>query len=198
MRIGLFGLLLASLICVGCGPAFLQSYEIEEALTLQTAVAKTQAMDIPVRFFDEMLPARYQHKGIGIINDQETFQKMWDLYAVDTTALPPVIDFQECALLFVYDPNYYNLVSIVGLNVWKGIANPIVERTNWTLQIGGNPTMRKIKEKEGAKLPEPKVNVAFLQLLRNRENRPGVTAVLVEGNKQHPEKSLVIPVPEAP
>lgn len=198
MRIGLFGLLLAFLICVGCGPAFLQSYEVEEALTLQTAVAKTQAMDIPVRFFDEMLPQCYQHKGIGIINDQETFQKMWDLYAVDTTALPPVIDFQECALLFVYDPNYYNLVSIVGLNVWKGIANPIVERTNWTLQIGGNPTMRKIKEKEGAKLPEPKVNVAFLQLLRNREGRPGVTAVLVEGNKKEPEKSLVIPVPEAP
>lgn len=198
MRIGMLGLLLASALFTGCGSAVWRNYEMDEALTLQAPVAKTQSMDIPVRFFDEMLPERYQYKGIGIINDQETFQKMWDLYAVETTALPPVIDFQECALLFVYDPNYYNLVSIVGLNVWKGIANPIVERTNWTLQIGGDPTMRKIKEKEGVNLPDPKVNVAFLQVLRNREGRPGVTAILVEGNKKNPESSRVIPVPDSP
>lgn len=198
MRAGLFSALLAAILTAGCVTPTWDGYESEAALTLQTPVAPTQAMDIPVRFFDEMLPGRYQYKGIGIINDQETFQKLWELYAVDTTALPPSIDFQECALLFVYDPNYYNLVSIVGLNVWKGIANPIVERTNWTLQIGGDPVMRKIRAKEGGTLPEPKVNVAFLQLLRNREGRPGVTAVLVEGDKKNPMNSRVIPVPEAP
>lgn len=197
MRLGVVSTLLVTLLTAGCITPTWGGYESDNALTLQTPVAKMQAMDIPVRFFDEMLPQRYQYKGIGIINDQETFQKMWDLYAVDTTALPPSIDFQECALLFVYDPNYYNLVSIVGLNVWKGIANPIVERTNWTLQIGGDPVMRKIRAKEGGTLPEPKVNVAFLQLLRHRDDRPGVTAILVEGNADQ-EESRVIPVPASP
>ena len=92
---------------------------------------------------------------------------------------------------------YYNRVFIRGLNVWQGIANPIVERTNWKLAIGGDPKMREIKEKQGIAVPEPKVNVGLVELLRNKPGRPGVTAVLVEGAEK-PEDSLVIPVPEEP
>ena len=57
--------------------------------------------------------------------------------------------------------------------------------------------MREIRTKEGQTLPEPKVNVAFLQIPRNRPGMPGVTAVLVEG-KNEPEDSRVIPVPSRP
>ena len=178
---------------LGCANT-LERYADEEALTIQQPAAQTQSFDIPKRFFDEMLAQKWQHSGIGIINDQATFLKMWDLYSIERTALPPSIDFDTYALLFVYDPVYYNLVSIRGLNVWRGIANPIVERTNWTLSIEGDKKMREIRQQEGQTLPEPKVNVAFLQIPRNRPGKPGVTAILVEGREQ-PEESLVIPVP---
>ena len=137
-------------------------------------------------------------RGIGIINDQETFLRLWAAYnTTDTTALPPSIDFENFVVLFIYDPEYYNRIFIRGLNVWEGIANPIVERTNWKLSIGGDPKMREIREKQGLSVPEPKVNVGLLELLRNKPGRPGVTAVLVEG-AEDPAESLVIPVPEAP
>ena len=176
----------------------MDSYRSEEAVTLQTEVRSTQSLDIPVRFFDEDLPSHYQYKGLGIINDQETFLKLWNSYAKEATALPPSVDFRDYVLIFVYDPNYYNHVEIVGLNVWQGIANPIIRKTDWKLSIGGNPTMRKIREAEGAILPEPKVNVAFQQVPRHRRNRSGVTALLVEGNADEPGKSRVIPIPDAP
>lgn len=194
MQLGKWLFLVGCAFALGGCTATMGDYASEAALTAQIPAAQTQALDIPKRFFDEILPAEWQHKGIGIINDQETFQKLWELYSIDQTALPPSIDFKTCALLFVYDPNYYNLVSIRGLNVWQGIANPFVERTNWTLSIEGDRKMREIREKEGQKLPEPKVNVAFLQLLRDRPGTPGVTAVLVEP-RDPAEDSLVVPVP---
>ena len=180
----------------GC-TATMGDYVDANALTLQSPVQNAQSLDIPKRFFDEELPARFQHAGIGIINDHATFLKLWSAYTQDTTVLPPSIDFKNFAVLFVYDPEYYNRVFIRGLNVWQGIANPIVERTNWKLAIGGDPKMREIKEKQGIAVPEPKVNVGLVELLRNKPGRPGVTAVLVEGAEK-PEDSLVIPVPEVP
>ena len=188
---------LCSLFFTGC-VATMDSYRSEDAVTLQTEVKSTKSLDIPVRFFDEDLPSRYQYKGLGIINDQETFLKLWNSYAQEATALPPSVDFRDYVLIFVYDPNYYNHVEIVGLNVWQGIANPIIRKTNWKLSIGGDPTMRKIREAEGAQLPEPKVNVAFQQVPRHRKGRSGVTALLVEGNAQEPGQSRVIPIPDAP
>ncbi len=185
------------LALVGC-TATMAGYMEQEALTVQLPASETKALDIPVEYFNDTLPQSQQHKGIGIINTQTQFQEMWQLYARDTTALPPVIDFEEVALLFVYDPEYYNHVSIIGLNVWQGIANPIVKRTNWKLSIGGDPTMRKIRELEGQTLPEAKVNVAFLQIPRHRKGHPGVTAILVEGNPKDEAASLVIPVPDEP
>lgn len=187
---------LAGACLCGCS-ATMERYASEDALTAQLPAAQTRALDIPKRFFDDVLPERFRYRGIGIINDQETFLKMWELYSLDTTALPPSIDFDTYALLFVYDPDHYNLVAFRGLNVWQGIANPFVEHTNWTLSIGGDAKMREIRTKEGQKLPEPKVNVAFLQILRNRPGTPGVTAVLVEP-AEDPAKSLVLPVPSKP
>lgn len=190
------GLVGACLLC-GCA-ATMERYADPDALTMRSPVSNARSLDIPKRFFDDELPARFQHKGIGIINDQETFLRLWAAYnTTDTTALPPSIDFENFVVLFIYDPEYYNRVFIRGLNVWEGIANPIVERTNWKLSIGGDPKMREIREKQGLSVPEPKVNVGLLELLRNKPGRPGVTAVLVEG-AEDPADSLVIPVPEAP
>ncbi len=186
-----------ALLVAGCHATW-GGYTDPAALTLQQPCEATKAYDIPVAFFDDVLPSSQQYKGIGVINTQTQFQEMWSLYAKDTTALPPVIDFEDVALLFVYDPVYYNRVEIIGVNMWQGIANPIVNRTNWTLSIEGDPMMRMIREQKGESSPEPKVNVAFLQVPRHREGRPGVTAVLVEGNKDDWEKSLVVPVPDAP
>ncbi len=173
-------------------------YADETALTTQQPVDGMRSLDIPVRFFNEELDESYQYNGLGVINDQETFTKMWRMYTQEATALPPSIDFRDYALIFVYDPKYYNHVSIIGLNVWKGIANPIISSTNWKLSIEGNQQLRKIREREGAKLPEPKVNVAFLQVPRHKEGQRGVTALLVSGNIENEEDSLVIPIPDAP
>ncbi len=197
MRLGRVLTFVACLALTGC-TATMSRYVEPDALTIQLPASETKSLDIPVRFFDDTLPQSQQYKGIGIINTQTQFQEMWQLYAQDTTALPPVVDFEQVALLFVYDPVYYNHVNIIGLNVWQGIANPIVKRTNWKLSIGGDPTMRKIRELEGQALPEPKVNVAFLQVPRHREGHPGVTAILVEGNAEDQADSLVVPVPEEP
>lgn len=186
------------LLCGGCATTTMGDALDTTALTLQTDVHKTTAFDIPVRFFNEELPKRFQHQGLGIINDQETFTHMWNIYARETTALPPSIDFRDYALIFVYDPKYYNHVEIIGLNVWNGIANPIIKKTDWTLSIEGNVQMQKIRRAEGAKVPEPKVNVAFLQVPRHRPDQSGVTALLVEGNMEDPGTSLVIPIPEKP
>lgn len=194
-RAAALGLMAAWLLC-GCA-ATMERYADPKALTLQSPVANAQSLDVPKRFFDEELPARFQHKGIGIINDQETFLRFWSAYTTEATALPPSIDFENFAVLFVYDPEYYNRVFIRGLNVWEGIANPIVERTNWKLTIGGDPKMREIRRLQGLSVPEPKVNVGLVELLRNKPGRPGVTAVLVEG-AEDPAESLVIPVPEGP
>lgn len=194
-RAAALGLMAAWLFC-GCA-ATMERYADPKALTLQSPVANAQSLDVPKRFFDEELPARFQHKGIGIINDQETFLRFWSAYTTEATALPPSIDFENFAVLFVYDPEYYNRVFIRGLNVWEGIANPIVERTNWKLAIGGDPKMREIRRLQGLSVPEPKVNVGLVELLRNKPGRPGVTAVLVEG-AEDPAESLVIPVPEGP
>jgi hypothetical protein len=198
MRLWQIALLLISVaLFTGCS-AKMSRYVDEEALTFQAPARETQSFDIPVRFFNEMLPSRYHHKGIGIINDQETFLEMWSLYSKDATALPPSIDFRDFALVFVYDPLYYNQVSIIGINVWQGIANPIIRKTDWKLSIEGNQQMRKIREAEGATLPEPKVNVAFQQVPRHRPGQRGVTALMVEGCKDDPGSSLVIPIPEKP
>lgn len=194
-RAAALGLMAAWLLC-GCA-ATMERYADPKALTQQSPVANAQSLDVPKRFFDEELPARFQHKGIGIINDQETFLRFWSAYTTEATALPPSIDFENFAVLFVYDPEYYNRVFIRGLNVWEGIANPIVERTNWKLAIGGDPKMREIRRLQGLSVPEPKVNVGLVELLRNKPGRPGVTAVLVEG-AEDPAESLVIPVPEGP
>ncbi|MBQ9693709.1 MAG: hypothetical protein IJV69_03025 [Kiritimatiellae bacterium] len=197
MRLLLILLPLLGLCLTGC-TATMARYCDETAVTVQAEVKSTQSLDIPVRFFKEELPERYQHKGLGIINDQETFLKMWNLYAKEATVLPPSVDFRDYVLIFVYDPNYYNHVEIIGLNVWQGIANPIVRKTDWKLSIEGNQQMRKIREAEGAKLPEPKVNVAFQQVPRHRPGQSGVTALMVEGNADDPGESLVIPIPEKP
>ena len=194
-RAAALGLMAAWLLC-GCA-ATMERDADPKALTLQSPVANAQSLDVPKRFFDEELPTRFQHKGIGIINDQETFLRFWSAYTTEATALPPSIDFENFAVLFVYDPEYYNRVFIRGLNVWEGIANPIVERTNWKLAIGGDPKMREIRRLQGLSVPEPKVNVGLVELLRNKPGRPGVTAVLVEG-AEDPAESLVIPVPEGP
>ena len=57
----LFLLPLCSLFFTGC-VATMDSYRSEEAVTLQTEVRSTQSLDIPVRFFDEDLPSRYQDR----------------------------------------------------------------------------------------------------------------------------------------
>lgn len=199
MRCALFTslLLLLCLCFTGC-TATMGRYVNEDALTLQLQVQQTKSLDVPVRFFDDDLSSRYHSHGMGIINDQETFSRLWDVYTKESTALPPSIDFQEYALLFVYDAEYYNFIKIIGLNVWQGIANPIIQKTNWKLSIHGNEQMRKIRESEGATLPEPKVNVAFLQIPRHRKDRPGVTAILVDGAASDASENRVIPVPSHP
>ncbi len=189
--------MVGALLMAGCSATW-SRYADPEALTVQRPCEPTKSLDIPVKFFNDELPSSQLHAGIGIINTQTEFQEMWALYAKETTALPPIIDFENVALLFVYDPVYYNHVEIIGLNVWQGIANPIIKRTNWTLSIEGDPKMRRIREQKGETLPEPKVNVAFLQVPRHREGRPGVTAILVEGDAEDEGASLVVPVPEEP
>lgn len=175
----------------GC-VATMADYEAEDAVTARLPAEDSRAIDVPKRFFDDILPKRFQHDGLGIINNQEQFSALWELYARDATALPPSIDFENTVLLFVYDPVYYNLVRFKGLNVWKGIANPFVERTQWKLSIEGDPKLIKMRKAAGETIPEPKVNVALLQIPRNRPGRPGVTAILVSADGE------VIPVPSEP
>ncbi len=181
----------------GCS-ATMGDYASEEALTVSAPVQGMSSLDVPKRFFDEVLPARFQHNGLGFINDQETFLKMWRMYASDAMSLPPSIDFEDVVMLFAYDPEYYNLASIRQLRVWHGIANPVIERTDWKLKIGGDPKMREIRAQRGEPVPEPKVNVAFLQVPRNKPGRPGVTALLVGEDPDDAEDSPVLPIPEKP
>ncbi len=191
-RLWFLALPLCAALLGGCVSAKMGAYENEAAITARLPAEDTNAIDVPKRFFDDCLPQRQQQHGIGIINSQEQFSELWSLYTRDATALPPSIDFRDFVVLFVYDPEYYNLVRFTGVNIWRGIANPFVERTNWTLAIGGNPTLRKIRLAEGENVPEPKVNVALLQLPRHRPGHPGVTAILVS------PKGDVIPVPGEP
>lgn len=172
-------LLLCATLVGGCFTPVLEDYTDEKALTANLPVdPSNKAIDIPKVFFDDTLPGRFQNNGIGIINDQDQFQKLWNLYAKDATALPPSIDFQENFVLFVYDPEYYNLIRIIGVNVWQGVANPIIEKTKWTLPLEGDPMMHKIRQIKGEKMPEIKVNAALLQLPRNRKGAPGITAIM--------------------
>lgn len=186
-----FALPLCAALLGGCA-ATMADYEAEGAITARLPAEDSRAIDVPKRFFDDILPRSLQRDGLGIINTQAQFSALWELYARDATALPPSIDFEDTVLLFVYDPVYYNLVRFKGLNVWKGIANPFVERTKWKLSLEGDPTLRKIRKAAGENVPEPKVNVALLQIPRNRPGRPGVTAILVGADGE------VIPVPPKP
>ncbi len=188
------GLLAIGLLLLGsgCATAHMDDYVSETAITAQLPADASDAIDVPKRFFDDMLPSNLQHEGLGIINTQEQFTALWELYAQESTMLPPAIDFRDSVVLFAYDPEYYNLVRFQGLNVWKGIANPFIERTTWKLSIAGDPIMRKIRARAGESVADPKVNVALLQIPRNRPGRPGVTAILVSGDLQ------VIPVPAEP
>lgn len=195
---GIFALGLA--LCMAGCQSTAGAYMDASALSVQVPVTQQQsAIDIPVEFFDEVLSSRYQYHGIGIINDQRTFQKLWSYYAKEATRLPPSIDFDNYALLFVYDPEYYNRVAIIGINILQGVANPIIEKTQWTLSIGGDPVARKVREQAGKPVPSAKVNVAFQQIPRHKPGRPGVTAVLVDGlSGTTPEECRVIPVPSHP
>lgn len=186
-----FALPLCAALLGGCA-ATMADYQTEDALVAQLPVEDSRAIDVPKRFFDDILPKSLQRNGLGIINTQAQFSALWELYARDATALPPSIDFEDSVLLFVYDPVHYNLVRFTGLNVWNGIANPFVERTKWKLSLEGDPMLRKIRKAAGESVPEPKVNVAFLQLPRNRPGRRGVTAILVGADGE------VIPVPSRP
>lgn len=182
---------LCAVLLGGCA-ATVADYATESAITARLPVEDSRAIDVPKRFFDDILPKGLQRDGLGIINTQAQFSALWELYARDATALPPSIDFENSVLLFVYDPVYYNLVRFKGLNVWNGIANPFVERTKWKLSLEGDPTLRKIRKAAGESVPEPKVNVALLQIPRNRPGRRGVTAILVGSDGE------VIPVPPKP
>ena len=181
----------AALLCSGCA-ATLENYADESAMTARLPVGDNRSIDLPVRYFDEMLPKSQQREGLGFINDQKQFSALWELYAREATALPPAIDFQDSFVLFAYDPKYYNQIRFTGVNVWQGIANPFYEKTNFTLAIGGDPQLRKYRELAGEKVPEPKVNVALLELPRHRKGQPGVTAILYNGEGE------VLPVPSRP
>ncbi|MDO5462508.1 MAG: hypothetical protein Q4F99_03370 [bacterium] len=188
------------LVTLGCTPVA-KSYLDEEALTLpqRTPVAPSlKSMDIPKKYFDEMLPSSHLYNGIGVINDQVQFQQLWALYTNDNTALPPIIDFDEEALLFVYDPNYYNFIRICGIFVYQGVAEIAIEKTDWKLSFGGNPDARRYREAVGEPNPEPKVNVSFLRVPRNTKMQPGVTAVIVGANEEDEMQSRVVPVPSRP
>lgn len=184
----------------GCAP-IARNYLDENALTLPQATPvepSMKSMDIPKMFFDDILPEKYHHHGIGIINNQLQFQQLWSLYTDDNTALPPIFDFDREALLFIYDPNYYNLMRICGIYVYQGVANVAIEKTNWKLSFGGNPDARRYREAIGEPNPEPKVQVSFLRIPRNLKDQAGVTAVIVETDDKDEMKSVVVPVPNKP
>lgn len=185
---------------IGCTPVA-KHYFVEDALTLPQPTPtepSLKSMDVPKAFFDDVLPSKYLYKGIGVINNQLQFQQLWSSYTNDMTALPPIIDFEHEALLFVYDPNYYNLIRICGIYVYQGVAEIAIEKTNWKLSFGGNPDHRRYREAMGEPNPEPKVNVSFLRIPRNTDTQKGVTAVVVEANAEDNLKSRVIPVSKRP
>lgn len=157
-----------------------------------------KSMDIPKKFFDEILPERFHYNGIGIINNQLQFQQLWNAYTDDRTALPPIFDFEKEVLLFVYDPNYYNYMCIRGVFIHQGVVNVAIEKTDWTLSFGGSPEARRYREAIGEPNPEPKVQVSFLRMPRQLKGQRGITAVIVEYNEMEEMQSRVIPIPDAP
>lgn len=191
---------LTALFFIGCTPV-VGNYMSTDALTLQQPQPiepSLPSMDIPKKFFDEILPSKYHYNGIGIINNQLQFQRLWALYSDQRTALPQIIDFEQEALIFVYDPNYYNFIRICGIDVYQGIAEIAIEKTKWELAIGGNPDARRYREAIGEPTREPIVNVSFLRVPRNQEMQRGVTAVVVEVNAEDKMKSRVIPISSHP
>ncbi len=196
------GVCIAVGLLVGCAAPTLEECQSPQALTVNVlnetlssdgipkGLPESFVLDIPKRFFDEDLPDDLYHKGVGIINNDLQFVKLWDYYARDNTALRPAIDFRTRVLLFAYDEEYYNLVRILGMEIYQGVANPILWHTNWTLSIGGEG-----KKERGARGAsgggKGLVNVAFLQIPRHLlPQQSGVTAVFANGE--------LIPVPEEP
>lgn len=176
-------------------------YLNDAALTTPTVTQvepSLKSMDVPKKFFDDVLPSKYHHNGIGIINNQVQFQQLWNAYTNDRTALPPIFDFENEVLLFVYDPNFYNYMCIRGLFIYQGVVNIAIEKTNYKLSIAGNPDARRYREAMGEYNPEPKVQVSLLRMPRQLNHQRGITAVIVEYNEADEMQSLVIPVPDAP
>ncbi len=198
--------LLVCAVMAGCAAPTAQDYADDTAMSLEvfddtaggdgipTGLAESFVLEIPKAFFDEYIDTKWRNEGVGIINDNVQFVKLWEFYARDNTALRPSIDFKTRALLFVYDEEYYNLVRILGMQVKQGIANPVIWHTNWTLSIGGSEERQKWlarKENREEQTGRGVVQVAFLQLPRHLPpSQPGVTAVFANGR--------IIPVPKEP
>lgn len=200
-------LLLPFFMLAGCAAPTAADYQRQGALTVRVldetlnrdgapaGLPESFVLDIPKEFFDDDLPSEFRNGGVGIINNDLQLTQMWNRFSRDNTALRPSIDFKTKALLFVYDPDHYNLVRLLGMEVIDGVANPIIWHTNWTLSIGGNENRRKwlaqTKPQKDVPTGKGNVNVAFLQIPRDLPpGQAGVTAVLANG--------VPVPVPKEP
>ncbi len=75
------------------------------------------------------------HEGIGMIDNADDFDTFWNIFTLNQPIIRPGIDFSNFIVIMVYSPEYYNICRIIGVDVNKGLALPIISSTRTKLKV---------------------------------------------------------------
>lgn len=107
----------------------------DDALTAQISTSMGGwRNDVPVASLKKM--NKFFYEGIGKIENNVDFELFWELFRDgNPRMLRPAIDFDNAIVVMAYSPNFYNICQIIGFDVNRGIAVPIIQSTRTTMKI---------------------------------------------------------------
>jgi hypothetical protein len=127
--------ILTAVICVGCGASTYGTPETGEqtkAAGGEVAILQSWQGDYPVAQL-KWLPEKQRELAVGFIDEAETFEDVWK--AFNPGEAIPEIDFKANLVLFVYNTQFYNRISVGKVNVTNGVAELLAMETMSALPI---------------------------------------------------------------
>lgn len=90
--------------------------------------------DVPLTSLKKI--KKFFHEGIGRIDNNDDFELFWECFRDgNPRMLRPAVDFENAFVVMAYSPQFYNICQIIGVDVNRGIAVPIIRSTRTSMKI---------------------------------------------------------------
>ncbi len=123
---------LSAVLCWGHFDAAVTAEPSAELSSGQASISQAWQGDYPVAQLYR-LPPNQRQRAVGFIADAKTFADVWAAFKPGETV--PEIDFSTQLVLFVRNTDFYNRISIAGVNVDGGVAEVLAMQTLSALPI---------------------------------------------------------------